>query len=260
MIPWRHLRLDLVVFELAVLDLAVVSAPTETWSRIDSITRLLTPALARSSTLEYGRPATFFFAVAGPTPQRFSSRSPSLAPFRSRRTLAAALGLRCTFRGGGLAVDRGASTLATAKHASGTVTNLVKVVKKHVGSGNTTPNFGDRLWANFDGDLIRRSVASQFDACAGACLSMNCSTSRSSPCGWARRSRPFYLNCGKRTSHRLTRTAKPVLPAFRLGSVALRRMPFQILRVLPCMPFRVFLSRFSGFSGCPFVLSGCPFA
>ena len=109
MIPWRHLRLDLVVLELAVLDFAAVSEPTETWSRIDSITPLLTPALARSSTLEYGRPATIFFAVAGPTPQRFSSRLTFTCSVQVEEDLGGTgLGLRCTFWGGGLAVDHGA--------------------------------------------------------------------------------------------------------------------------------------------------------
>ena len=61
-----------------------------------------TPALARSSTLVYGRPAMIFLAVAGPTPGRSASSSSAVALFKSRDNLGGGLGLRSGLRRGGL--------------------------------------------------------------------------------------------------------------------------------------------------------------
>src|SRR5215831_9849163 len=52
---------------------AGAAAPTETSGVILSIVFLETPALERSFTDWYGRPATIFLAVAAPTPGSFSS-------------------------------------------------------------------------------------------------------------------------------------------------------------------------------------------
>jgi len=61
---------------------AVEDEPTVTWGRILAIVLFETPAFAKSSTDEYGRPAIIFFAVAGPTPGRSSSSFP-VALFKS---------------------------------------------------------------------------------------------------------------------------------------------------------------------------------
>src|SRR5262249_48879994 len=58
------------------------AAPTETSGVILSIVFLETPALERSFTDWYGRPATIFLAVAAPTPGSFSS-SAGVAELRS---------------------------------------------------------------------------------------------------------------------------------------------------------------------------------
>ena len=60
---------------------ALVAAPTVTIELIFSMVFFGTPALARSATDVYGRPAMIFFAVAGPTPGS-ATRSDSDAVLR----------------------------------------------------------------------------------------------------------------------------------------------------------------------------------
>src|SRR5262245_58786904 len=67
---------------------------TDTSGEILSIVFLDTPALERSSTAEYGRPAMIFLAVASPTPGSFSS-SFWVAVLRSILAVAAALLADC---------------------------------------------------------------------------------------------------------------------------------------------------------------------
>ena len=73
---------------------AAVAAPTVTWGLIFAIVLADTPALERSSTDAYGRPAMIFLAVAAPTPGS-SSSSFSVAVFRS--TFPAAVAAFCAF-------------------------------------------------------------------------------------------------------------------------------------------------------------------
>src|SRR5581483_6610838 len=69
-------------FEVAGDEFAAAASDTVTLGRIFSMVLSATPAFFKSATDEYGRCATIFFAVAGPTPVRESS-SFSDAVFRS---------------------------------------------------------------------------------------------------------------------------------------------------------------------------------
>src|SRR5262245_31576166 len=77
-------------FSVCALDGAAAAPPIETRGVILSMVFAGTPALARSPTDEYGRPAMIFFAVAAPTPGSFSS-SACVAALRSTLAPAGAL-------------------------------------------------------------------------------------------------------------------------------------------------------------------------
>jgi hypothetical protein len=71
-LPAEFLR-DEVVDPTLFAGVEVATVLTVTIGVIFCIVALFTPALDRSETEEYGRPAIIFFAVAGPTPGKVSS-------------------------------------------------------------------------------------------------------------------------------------------------------------------------------------------
>ena len=120
---------DLVVLELAVLDFAAVSAAHRNLvpDRFDHA--LANTCLGQIVDTRIRSAGNDLFRRCRPHAAKILLKlSPSLAPFRSRRTLVLALAFGALF-GGAVWPWIAAPTLATAKHASETVTNLVKVAR-----------------------------------------------------------------------------------------------------------------------------------